>query len=236
MSARCRKVFWENPYLCELETRIIEVCGNEVLFDKTIAYSCSGGQESDNAFFGERKIISSRFIGLDIWYTFSENHGLMVGDSGIMAIDWIRRNRLMRYHMLCELVLAITNRYFGKIDRELEPDDIDNVGIVKVMAKMSDSGAYVDFDHMDMRPHLGNIQSELDRIITADLPIEKGFIDQVAQIRYWRIHGLATIPCGGTHVKSTGELGHAKLSRDRTTSKLTINKKAERIKIKLLNE
>jgi len=232
MSALCRKVFWDDPYLCKLHTQILEVVGDEVLFDQTIAYSFSGGQESDTATFRGMPILSSRFDGLDIRYTFTANHGLGPGDSGLVEIDWPRRSRLMRYHMLCELVLAITNRYFGKLERELVPEDIDKVGIVKVMAKMTDSGAYVDFDHGDMRPHIPFIQSELDRIIDADLPIEKGFIDVKSHERYWRIHGLAMIPCGGTHLRSTRELGQARLSRDRTTSKVTATKKAERIRNK----
>jgi Ser-tRNA(Ala) deacylase AlaX len=229
----CRKVFWDNPYLCRLNTKIVEVTGDEVLFDKTIAFSFSGGQESDSATFNQIPIISSRFDGLDIRYMFPPNHGFVVGDCGIMEIDWQRRNKLMRYHMLCELVLAITNKYFGKVDRELGPDDIDNLGIVKVMAKMSETGAYVDFDHDDLRPHIPALQSELDKIIAADLPIEKGFIDEANHERYWRIMNFAMNPCGGTHVRSTGELGPATLTRARTTNKFTESKKAERIKIKL---
>jgi len=232
----CRKGFWDNPYLCRLNVSVIQVVGDEVMFDQTIAYSCSGGQESDSATFRGIPFVSSRIEGLNIWYTLASGHGLSRGDSGLMEIDWPRRNRLMRYHMLCELLLAIVNRYFGKLDRELEPKDIDNVGIVKVMAKMSESGAYVDFDHEDLRPYLPDIQAELDKVISADLPIEKGFIDEKIHERFWRIKGLAMIPCGGTHVKSTGELGNAKLTRDRTTSKITSSRKAERVKIKLVND
>jgi Ser-tRNA(Ala) deacylase AlaX len=84
-------------------------------------------------------ILSSRFDGLDIRYNFEANHGLRPGDSGVMEIDWPRRSRLMRYHMLCKLVLAITNKYFGKLVRESVPEDKDKVGIVKVMAKMTDT-------------------------------------------------------------------------------------------------
>jgi len=162
---------------------------------------------------------------------FAPNHGFVIGDCGVMEIDWQRRNRLMRYHMLCELVVAITNKYFSKVERELRPEDIDNVGIVKVMAKMSDQGAYVDFDHDDLRPHIPAIQSELNKIIAAELPIEKGYIDEEIQERFWRIEGLAIIPCGGTHVRSTRELGSATLTRARTTNKNTRSKKAERVKI-----
>ena len=41
------KVFWEDPYLTELKTRITSVNGNDVTVDQTIFYAFSGGQESD---------------------------------------------------------------------------------------------------------------------------------------------------------------------------------------------
>ena len=229
--ALCRKVLWDNPYLGRLNLKIIQLNEDEVLFVQSIAFSFSGGQESDSATFNGIQIVSSRIDGLNIRYMFAPNHGFVIGDCGVMEIDWHRRNRLMRYHMLCELVLAITNKYFGKVERELRPEDIDNVGIVKVMAKMSDQGAYVDFDHDDLRPHIPAIQSELNKIIAADLPIEKGYIDEEIQERFWRIEGLAIIPCGGTHVRSTRELGSATLTRARTTNKNTRSKKAKRVKI-----
>ncbi len=68
---------------------------------------------------------------------------------------------------------------------------------------------------------------EYDKIIAADLPIEKGFLDKTNQIRYWRLPNIATIPCGGTHVRSTGEIGAIELKRDRA------NKGVERVRITL---
>lgn len=44
-----KKIFWDNPYQRELTTKVSEVNGNQVLFEDTIAYSFSGGQESDKA-------------------------------------------------------------------------------------------------------------------------------------------------------------------------------------------
>ena len=42
-----RKIFWENPYQTNLITHVTSVDGNQLLFEETIAYSFSGGQESD---------------------------------------------------------------------------------------------------------------------------------------------------------------------------------------------
>jgi Ser-tRNA(Ala) deacylase AlaX len=232
------KSFWQDPYLRKAPVKVVELNGNEVLFNRTIAYHFSGGQESDKATINGLPILSSRMDGFNIRYTLPVEHGLSIGDKAVMEIDWNRRNKLMRYHMLCELVLAITNRHFGNIpkDIELRPEQIDHVGIVKVMARMTDSGAYVDFDHPDFSTHLPTIQSELNRIIDANFPIEKGYLNEEQQERYWKIPGIALIPCGGTHVQSTSEVGRATLKREKTTSKVTATGKAERVKIKLISE
>lgn len=49
-----KKVFWQDPYCSEIFTKIKTVNQNVVLFEKTIAYSFAGGQESDKAFIIEK--------------------------------------------------------------------------------------------------------------------------------------------------------------------------------------
>ncbi|MCW4627521.1 MULTISPECIES: hypothetical protein [Marinomonas] len=64
-------------------------------------------------------------------------------------------------------------------------------------------------------------------MIDADLPIEKDFSDQPEERRYWKVDGFAQVPCGGTHVKSTAELGVIKLKRK------NVGKGKERVEIYL---
>jgi hypothetical protein len=44
---RVNKVFWKDPYLTELETRVTGVDGDDVTVECTIFFAFSGGQESD---------------------------------------------------------------------------------------------------------------------------------------------------------------------------------------------
>lgn len=247
---KMRKIFWENPYQTKLTTTVASVAGTEVTFNETIAYCESGGQESDAATVNGLKILSSRMDkGAPhlIYYTLPAEHGLKVGDQASMEIDWARRSKLMRYHFCCELILVIVNRIFSHTPQgvELQPDDIDK-SIKKVGAHMSDSGARVDFALDAISGYLKAIEDEFKRVINADLPIEKGYIDQANQVRFWRIPGYAMVPCGGTHVKSTAEVGHVTLKREKSSyttqeigeySVITKTKhNAERIKIKLVQE
>ncbi len=58
-----RKIFWENPYQQNLVTKIAAVDGNGILLEETIAYSFSGGQESDTAYINGLAVMSSEMKG-----------------------------------------------------------------------------------------------------------------------------------------------------------------------------
>jgi Ser-tRNA(Ala) deacylase AlaX len=121
------------------------------------------------------------------------------------------------------------NRLFNRTAEgvELKPEEIDTV-IKKRGAHIAENGARVDFEcAVNISEYFPTLLEQYNRIIAADLPIEKGFINEAEQIRYWRLPTIATVPCGGTHLHSTGEVGEIDLKRDRA------NKGVERIRIKL---
>lgn len=210
-----QKTFWENPYQQTLSTKVIGVNGNEVLPEKTIAFSFSGGQESDKAWFNGTEVLDSRMADGLIYYTLPEGHGLHAGDTLEMTIDWTRRYRLMRLHFTAELILELVTQ---------------KLGLEKVGAHISESKARIDFkSDSNISEHFEDLLSKYNDIINKDLPILKDFSDVANQRRYWKIDGFAQVPCGGTHVKSTAEVGFVTLKRDRP------GKGIERIEIRLVN-
>jgi Ser-tRNA(Ala) deacylase AlaX len=229
-----RKVFWDNPYQHTLETTVSRVDGDVVVFAETIGFSESGGQESDRVTVNEMEVVSSHMdkcAPFLIYYTLPKGHGLVPGTNVLMKIDWLRRNRLMRLHFTCELILVLMNRLFNETPEgvELKPEEIDTI-IKKRGAHIAETGARVDFEcAVNISLYFPKLLEEYNKIIAADLPIEKGFLDETHQIRYWRLPNLATVPCGGTHVRSTAEIGAIELKRDRA------NKGVERIRITLKN-
>lgn len=229
-----RKVFWDNPYQQTLETAVSQVDGNVVVFAKTIGFSECGGQESDRITVNGIEVISShrdKCAPFLIYYTFPEGHGFVPKTNVMMKIDWLRRNRLMRLHFTCELILVLMNRLFNKTPEgvELKSEEIDTV-IKKRGAHIAEAGARIDFEcDVNIAVYFPKLLEEYNKIIAADLPIEKGFLNEPNQIRYWRLPNIATVPCGGTHVRSTGEVGAIELKRDRA------NKGIERIRIHLKN-
>ena len=211
-----KKVFWENPYQTTLSTKVSSVDGNKVLFDETIAYSFAGGQESDKAEVNGIPILDSVREGNLIYYTLPEDHGLKVGDQVTMTIDWPRRHRLMRLHFAAELILEIVTQKYH---------------LEKVGAHIAQTKSRIDFkSDTSVTPLLESILAEYNQIIKDDRPIEKGYSDEVNQRRYWKIDGFAQVPCGGTHVNSTAEVGYVKLKREHP------GKGIERIEIRLIDD
>lgn len=194
-----KKIFWDDPYLTELETEILEINGSEILLAETIAFSFSGGQESDKAFINKLPVLGSRIAGDLIYYEMPENHGLQVHQKVHLSIDWNRRYCLMRLHFAAELILELVSKKYG---------------LAKVGAHIAEHKARIDFlADVNISQYFEEILAEYNQIIDQNLPIEKGYLDEITQRRYWKIESFAQVPCGGTHVKSTAEVGRVRLKR-----------------------
>lgn len=210
-----RKIFWEDPYLTTLDTRIAAVCGDDVALEATIFYAFSGGQESDSGTIGGHAVLAARKAGADILYTLPPGHGLTASDSVTVTIDWTRRYRLMRLHFAAEIVLELASRDLGPIE--------------KIGAHIAADKARIDFAReTSIAPELPALAAQAQAIINADFPITSAFSDRATGRRYWQVAGFDPVPCGGTHLKRTGEVGHLALKRR------NIGKGKERVEILLL--
>ena len=209
-----QKLFWQDPYRTKLETCITRVDGNDVTVAETILYAFSGGQESDRGTLGGNDVLRARKEGKEIIYTLVDGHGLHVGDAVMMTIDWERRYRLMRLHFAAELVLELA---YQKLK-----------GIEKIGAHIAEDKARIDFKwHQNIAASFPLLAGEANRIISEDHPIVSAYSDEGNERRYWEVAGFARVPCGGTHLKQTGEVGRIELKRD------NIGKGKERIGVYL---
>ena len=208
------KLFWQEPYRTALDTRIASVDGEVVTLEETIFYAFSGGQESDAGTIAGRKVLEARKDGGDIRYTLEEAHGLSTGDAVTVAIDGARRMKLMRLHLAAEIILELAYRNLP--------------GIRKIGAHIAEDKARIDFEWPENISKLFRMmQEKAGALIAADHPIVSAFSDEAGERRYWEIAGFARVPCGGTHLKRTSEIGAATLKR------VNIGKGKERIEIRV---
>ena len=210
-----RKVFWDNPYQTSLITTISSINHNRILFDETIIFSFSGGQESDKAYINGFPVLNSEIEGNLIYYTLPNDHGFSSGDKVCMEIDWQRRYKLMRLHFAAELILELVTR---------------KLNIEKIGAHIAETKARIDFvSDKNISFIFERLLNEYNEIIDSDRVIKTGFSDIEKQRRYWEIEGFSKVPCGGTHVKSTAEVGYVHLKR------VNIGGGKERIEIRIID-
>lgn len=209
-----KKLFWQDPYLTSLDTRITHVDGDVVTVDETIFYAFAGGQESDAGTIGGHRVVEARKDDLEIFYRLESNQGLNLGDSVTMHIDWERRYRLMRLHFAAEILLELVYQNLGRPE--------------KIGAHIAEDKSRIDFAmNENIAAAFPMLQAKADALIAADHSIISAFSDEAAERRYWEIEGFARVACGGTHLKRTGEVGGIALKRK------NVGKGKERIEIYL---
>jgi len=211
------KLFWDEPYRTTLNTSVSAVEGECVSLRETIFYALSGGQESDAGTINGLEVLEARKQGYDIRYRLPADHGLKVADPVTVVIDWPRRYRLMRLHFAAELILELVYRRFP--------------GIEKIGAHIGEQKARLDFQlDSNIAPHFPALLAESEALIAADQPVVSAYSDPETQRRYWEVPGFARVSCGGTHLKTTGEVGGIALKRK------NIGGGKERIEITLTTE
>ena len=207
-----KKIFWEDPYLTQLETHIATVKDNDITVEQTIFYALSGGQESDYGTIGNNRVLQARKEGKEIVYTLENSHGLKPGDQVRMNIDWERRYKLMRLHFAAEIVLELVYQNLDSIE--------------KIGAHIAQDKARIDFKwDENISTVLPVIKKEALGIIEANQEIISAFSNEEKEERYWEIRGFSRVPCGGTHLRKTAEIGEIELKRK------NVGKNKERIEI-----
>jgi Ser-tRNA(Ala) deacylase AlaX len=198
-----RRVFWSDPYLSSLATRVSKVHENQVQLAESIFFAESGGQESDHGCIAGQPVLAACLIEDQLVYTLGPGHGLGPGQPVLIEIDWPRRYALMRLHFAAEIVLEVAGKEFG-LDQ-------------KIGAHIGPERARIDFlSDTPISSLLDDLRQRAQAWIDADLPIVSDFEDQARMRRYWQVDGLARAPCGGTHLKRTGEVGQLTLKRRNT--------------------
>lgn len=211
------KVFWNNPYQTEIISVVTQITGNNVELSHTIFYAESGGQESDEGTIAGIPVVKAEKSGSRIIYTLETRPTFAVGDEVVTEIDWPRRYALMKLHFAAEVVLELFTQNFNSI--------------TKIGAHISEDKSRIDFEWPEnIAPLLPALLSKAQALIDSDSIITSEFSDQTKERRYWKVEGFAQVPCGGTHLKRTSEVGKIALKRK------NVGKGKERVEITLVRE
>ena len=208
------QLFQQDAYLQEATVKVTEVDGDWVVTDRTIFYPRGGGQPGDTGSFMLPEGVTLHVLDTrkgeqgDIRHQLNDTTGLKPGMAINQRIDWQRRYKLMKMHTSMHLLSAlikcgVTGGEVGEDKSRLDfdagdtPLDVDalNDGLAKLVN--DDHPIHIEKlseDELERRP-------ELIRTMSVQPP--KG----VGDVRMINIEDVDYQPCGGTHVKRTGEIG-----------------------------
>lgn len=189
------KLFNVDAYLKEFEAKILDIFDNRIILDKTAFYPESGGQPFDTGFIDNKNVISTTIdkSSSEIIHTVDNTDGLSVGDKVICKINWERRYKFMRLHSALHVLYIVFNEKYP--------------GYKLRGSAIEENKARLDIEFFDLI-NLEYLNHRINEIITLDLNIRTYSDFENDYYRYWEIEKFPIIPCGGTHVKSTSEIGN----------------------------
>ena len=210
------KLFEADAYLTEAEGRVVSASDEGVRLDQTLFYAESGGQPGDCGLLmpsdGEAmEITGANYAPGRITILHSPKsapHRLSEGQPVKMKIDWERRFRHMQMHtclhILCSLIDApvtgcAIHADHARIDFDLEENTLDKSELTERINEIIKRDIPVEAQHWP----ISEVRARPGLVRTAMVaPPESGDTMRIVQI-----HGVDIQPCGGTHVRSTAEIG-----------------------------
>ena len=210
-------LFRDDSYLRECEARVVAVNEQGVVLDRTVFYANSGGQPGDLGVLvsaGGAQMPVANTIYLDQMKTEIAHvpapgtPPLSAGEKVAAQIDWDKRYARMRMHTALHLLSAIlpyavtggsVGDTEGRLDFDIPEAGLDKDAITARLAEMIAANAavtsrWITDDELTANPGLVKTMS-------VKPPMGTG------KVRLIEIAGLDLQPCGGTHVRSTGEIG-----------------------------
>lgn len=222
-----RKLYYEYPYLCCNQARVVE-CGQDYIeLDSTVAYPEGGGQEADCGTLHFESGTKLRFVGAKKLFGYSPilpdfpsvkvggiiRHLIHKDDQPLLSsvgcnelvkvcIDVERRARLSLSHTASHLL------YLG-------------VKLCRLEAAESTIGCHIKVDgcRFDFRVQsrftaddINFIQETANNLVARNYRISVIPHPEYLDARTWHC-GDYSIPCGGTHIENTGAVGPVHVKR-----------------------
>jgi len=220
MASRTEALFRDDAYLNEAGATVLAVNQRGgIILDRTIFYATSGGQPGDTGEAvrsdGSRIAIAATITGEtkdEIIHVPAPGQPIPApGEPLSLSIDWARRLKLMRMHTACHLLTVVC------------PFPITG-------ASVAEDDSRVDFDIPEAGSSREDVTARLMNLVRGDHPVFTRWITEeelarnpglvksknvrppsgTGRIRLVCIGDSASIdsqPCGGTHVRSTSEIG-----------------------------
>jgi misacylated tRNA(Ala) deacylase len=215
------ELFREDAYLRSCDATVTGVDDGGIRLDRTVFYYTSGGQPGDTGVLRtadgrEVRIVDcvkDRDTGAHLHLPAAGVATLAPGERVTAEIDWPRRHRHMRMHTCLHLLSALVPGAItgaalgdtkGRIDLDA-PEPLDKERLAADLKRVIEEDRpvrifWISDEELAAKP-------ELVRTMTVKPPTGQG------RVRLIEVEGTDLQPCGGTHVRSTGEIGAVRIGK-----------------------
>ena len=216
------ELFRADAYVKSCRATITSIDERGIELDRTVFYPMGGGQPGDTGVLrleggGEFTVSDTRRdreTGRHLHIVEGDTAELSPGQEVVAEVDWERRYRLMRMHscmhVLCAVVVgAVTGGQVGdgagRLDFNVPSTALDKEAITEGLNRIIEEDhpvvpRWISDDELASRP-------ELVRTMSVKPPTGAG------RVRLVDIAGIDLQPCGGTHVRSTAEIGRVAVTK-----------------------
>jgi misacylated tRNA(Ala) deacylase len=222
------EIFATDAYAPTVEAVVERVLPEGVVLDRTVFYARGGGQAGDTGWLrwrgGEARVVDTvRVDGIPVHVLDGDPPAERTPVTG--EIDWDRRHLLMRTHTALHALSGVVWRWHG----------------AKVTGGSMDLGvARMDFELESISSEFGRaVEATLNEELAKDRPVSVLFLpraealadpdlirtkinlvpERVDPIRVIDIQGIDRQADGGTHVRSTGEVGPVRVVKTESKGK-----------------
>jgi misacylated tRNA(Ala) deacylase len=217
-------LFLRDAYARQFDAEVVGVDGDRVTLDRTLFYPTGGGQPHDTGTLAGTAVVEVRKEGGDVWHRL-DGSVPSVGAAVHGELDWNRRHQLMRTHTALHVLCGVIWNEWG---------------VPVTGGNMEPLSARMDFEFDPLPEGFGaTVEQRVNDALAADHPIEVSFLPRdialldadlirtkvslipegVREIRVVDIVGLDKQADGGTHVRSTAEVGRIKVVKTESKGK-----------------
>jgi misacylated tRNA(Ala) deacylase len=227
------RLYLDNDHCFAAEARVVAVHDGAVAFDRTCFYPGGGGQPADEGTAtllggAALEIVGARADADDVvWHVVPALPATdIVGAPVQLALNRARRLALTRYHTVLHVLNTIALRDYGgwitgvqiAVDYSRIDFKIDGFSPALCAALERKVNAVLAANHALRAYYIPEAafraRTDLLRTLEAQPPVSGG------RVRVVEIEGFDAQACGGTHVRSTGEVGRFAIFRTENKGKM----------------